>query len=486
MSARKRQRFAFRPSACEARLEDRVVLAAGSATTVALGPGVVAIVPPPAAWASTLGPPVRPGIATGGLASRQGVARELAFARQIQRSYLQQVRAASRDLQQVIGNQASQLFAAGTPTAQQLSDFNAFVDGAINATAFRVSSQAALLPNAGSRLVGSIQDALLGGGRQSLMSQIQGQAFASRNTGSLQALQNAIGQGINRSFQGVNNSFGSFFGTTPLLRVSVDPTTGQRIPLQQFLGQQVINQFGQSLGALNQALPTFGNTSLFANGATTADLAARQAFANQANSALGLAAFQLGNNLALFPGGTGLIPQLQPGLFGTTPGSTSLLGSVLNLPTTAADFNTAATGLFSNSFANLASPLGTFFGLPSTQTFNLPTGNFANVFGPTFTGNDFFGGFNGGFGTGIPGFGTAPTAFNTNFGTGFGNLIGTLNPTFGFNIPTDLTGLGFPFLGTTGVGGGTTGIGGGTTGIGGGTTGIGGGTTGIGGGTTGI
>src|SRR5205814_8625045 len=114
--------------------------------------------------------------------------------------------------------------------------------------------------------------------------------------------------------------------------------------------------------------------------------------------ALGTAAFPLGSNLALFPNAaTGVLPQLQSGLFGT--GSRSLFGALQGLPTTSTGFSTAAGTAFTNGFGSLVSPLTNFFGLPSTQTFNLPTSNFTNVFGQPFTGNTFFNGFNNGCGS---------------------------------------------------------------------------------------
>ena len=46
-----------------------------------------------------------------------------------------------------------------------MTDFDAEVSGAVNATALRLSSQASLLPNAAARLVPAIQNTLLGSAR---------------------------------------------------------------------------------------------------------------------------------------------------------------------------------------------------------------------------------------------------------------------------------------------------------------------------------
>jgi hypothetical protein len=67
----------------------------------------------------------------------------------------------------------------------------------------------------------------------------------------------------------------------------------------------------------------------------------------------------------------------------------------------------------------------------------LPTSGFTSPFGTAFTGSAFFNGFNNGFATGTTpgfiGFGMAPTAFNTNFGTGFNNAVSSFNQNLGFS-----------------------------------------------------
>ena len=63
----------------------------------------------------------------------------------------------------------------------------------------------------------------------------------------------------------------------------------------------------------------------------------------------------------------------------------------------------------------------------------------SSVFAPTFTNSNAFSGFNSGFGSGFPGFGTAPTSgFNSNFGNGFNNTINPGTTTFGFAAPSIL------------------------------------------------
>lgn len=427
MSSARKNRHVFRPSLDGASLEDRQLLATGVTTVFDLGSGVVAVVPPTPAFASTLGPSVS------AQAARQLNLQNQQAVRQFRRAFLQQARAASGDLRQAVAARAAQTFANGTPTAQQMADLNMFVNGALNATAFRLSSQAALLPNASSGLVGSIQNSLLGPGQSSLMNRIQAQAFANRNAGSPQSLQNAIARQVNRTFAGVNNQVNTFFNTTPLARMSVD-ATGQPVQFQQFLGNRVVNQLGNTLGALAQSVPTVGSAILSTTPATTD---AQQAFVSQLQRALQTTTFQVGSDLSMFQNtDPTLIPALQSGFFGTGVTSPGLFGLLSNLPVDSADFPAATTGLFNGNFADIVSPLNTFFGLPISTTPTLPTGNISGVFAPAFTGTDFFNGFNNGFSSGFIGFGTAPTDFNTNFGTGFNSVIDTANTAFGFAPPS--------------------------------------------------
>ena len=57
-----------------------------------------------------------------------------------------------------------------------------------------------------------------------------------------------------------------------------------------------------------------------------------------------------------------------------------------------------------------------------------------------FSGSSFNSGFNNGFASGTTpgfvGFGSSPSGFNTNFGTGFNNLVSSVAQNFGFvNTP---------------------------------------------------
>src|SRR5262249_52759544 len=160
------------------------------------------------------------------------------------------------------------------------------------------------------------------------------------------------------------------------------------------------------------------------NGTTgTPSQSALNAFTTQVNNALGTAVFQLGSALSLFPGSSSAIAQLQPMLFGGAANSTnSLLAALQNLPFGSTGFTTAVSNAFGNAFQSFATPLGSFFQMPAQSTLTLPTSGFTSPFGSQFSGSSFNNGFNNGFATGTNigfiGFGQAPSAFNTNFGTG--------------------------------------------------------------------
>jgi hypothetical protein len=480
MKNSKRKRFAFRPSVTASRLEERLVLdAAGStnATVLVLTPPTnlapAGVTPAPASA------PISPVVAARALAR---ATRPLAVS-QIHGAYRQQVRAATRDLQAAIQSQVGQLYANGaTPTPQQIADFNASIAGALNATALRLSTQAALLPRGGTRLVPAIQNALLGSGSRSLVSRLNTLVQSGQLSGTTGASANALTRLLNTTNQQTVSRINTFFNTNSLSRLSVN-STGQRIPLEQFMGNQLLNQVGNTFGLMAQAFPNVANSILFPNGT---NVTPTQAAVNQFNTAVGnalsTAAFQLGSGLSVFPGSSSVISQLQPLLFGSTnspvnsgassggtginttggtfnPGASSggtgignsassaatgiagntfsnLVSALQGLPFGSTGFSTAVSNAFGSAFQSLATPLNQFFQMTGQSNLTLPTNGLTSPFGSAFTGNTFFNGFNNGFATGTTpgfiGFGTAPTGFNTNFGTGFNNSISSFNTSVGF------------------------------------------------------
>ncbi|MDB5352436.1 MAG: hypothetical protein JWN86_3683 [Planctomycetota bacterium] len=414
MTPPRRMKYAFRPTVDDSPLEPRIVL-------------------------STVVPTVVRTHAS--LAAAQAL-NNLVYSLSGQRlnhAVTQQVRAATSSARQAINAQITQLYANGRPTAQQKADFLATANGILDATALRLSTLASLLPGGNDVLVPGIQRALLGSQSNSLASRIE-QAVQSDRTA--RALTTSLTQNVNRATTQRISVFNNYLSGNGPAFASIDQN-GQSIPYAQFIGNQIISQLGNTLGMLSQTLPTLANSTLFANGATTATASAQQAFANQTLSALGVAASQLSTGLSLVPGlAPSLTSQLQTGLFGS--GSSSLFSTLQSLASTNNGFGAATSTAFTNAFQSLTSPLSSSFILPASQTFQLPTSTFSNLFSSEFS--SFGNGFNTGFGSGFPGLGTASSSFNTNFGTGFNNLISTQNTGFGFNIPTLTTGL-------TGIGG---------------------------------
>jgi len=421
MSREKKNRVAFRPWADDAKLEDRVVMATTGVTLVQTAPPLIDQITPAA---SPISPLTR------------------LTAAQVRQDFMSAFRSTSNALRTAIRSDINQLFANGRPTAQQVADFNAMVGGQINAAAFRTASQVSLLPGASTQLAASLQNSLLGNSPTSLINWIATRSFAASASSQLgtpvfansgRALQFAVNNVLNRSTALGTNSLNNFFNTTNLNRLSVN-STGQRIPLQQFFGNQIMAQASNTFGSLANSFGNQANNLLFQNGVTPTT-SAINSFNNSFGSALNTAAFQLAGNLGLFRGGNGLNSSIQSGLFGT--GNNALFNSVTGLPTTSAnDFTTGLTSAFNTGFGNLGTSLTNFFGTnPSNGSIALPTSNFSNVFNTAFTGNNFNNGFNNGFGSGFVGFGTAPTAFNSNFGNGFNNFVTTANQGSGIFFP---------------------------------------------------
>jgi hypothetical protein len=435
-----RNRIAFRPELNGAPLEERVVLS--------LPPGFAFVSPQQA-------------LQLRGAFSRVFQSTEFGVRTQIQA-------------------QARQLFASGTPTAQQIADFQANADGEVLAGTSAVANMFALLPDAQRRLVPSTARALLASSQNSLLSRINNLVSNSNDTSSLANFETALTQNVRAAFGNVRTQAAQFLANQNFNSDVLNASDGSQ-SLSQFIGDRIITQFGDNLGNLALAFPTVANSVLFANGATTASAAAIQQFNQMTTSALGLAAFNLGNELQLLPNGTSIIPALQNAIFGTTTGTTGITGNTGNtgttgttpaslfaalqgLPTTSTDFASAVPAAFSTPFSNLTGILNQFVGTFPNPIFSLNSTPAVGVFSPSFTGNTFQSGFLDGFGSGSAGFGMAPTTLNTNLGTGFNSFVSTANPSLGFITPpiTVSTGSGTGVVGTVGVttGTGATGTGG--------------------------
>ncbi len=506
MRSNKRVKLAYRPSMIDSTLETRVVL---SGSTIVAGESPAVLELKPSAIYAELGltpPPAAPPISP-------ALARELAShklpVQMVRKAFQQQVHVATQDLRTAIQSQISQLYANGnTPTAQQLTDFQASIAGALNATALRLSTQASLLPRS-TNLVTKIQNSILGTGANSLSTRLTTLAESGKLSGTTGVSSTALSNLFNSATRQGVSSVNTYFQATPVNGLSVN-TSGQHIPLEQYMGSQLLNQVGNTLGMLAQAYPSVANAMLFPNGATgTPSQSAISAFNTAYNNAVGTAAFQLGSGLSLFPLSSGVISQLVPLIYGSgstgatgttgTTGTTGITGtaasnlstSLASIPgllqslmlggsagtigttgTTGTTGMTGTTGLtgttgtsigsltgtnstsalqaaisqaFGGVYSSLASPLSTYFGVTTPSTLTLPTSGFNSLFASPYINSSYYNGFNNGFSSGTTpgfiGFGSAPTTFNSSFGTGFNNFISAFNQNIGLIQQTNpLTG----------------------------------------------
>ncbi len=411
MNNRVKKRIAFCPSVLEARLEDRVVLST-----------------------STLTPfPAPPPVPSSVLVQRFGHPLTVA---QLRADYIAQARLANAELKSMVRAEIAQLYSNGSiPTAQQQKDFTAMLGGAIDATALRLSSQAALLPGSSTNLVSAIQNQLLGSGSRSLASRLSSLVQSGKSNGLARTLQAVSSRAINLAGQQNIALLNHFFTTTPVNSLSVN-SSGQPISLKQFIGGQINNQVANTLGSLAQSFSSVANAALFPNGTTsTVDQSLLSSFNSQFQTALSTAAFQMGSALQLFPGSLNVLSQLQPMLFSSTTNANSLVSALKNLDFGSTGFSAAVSSAFNGGFQNVVSAISPFFGVQAQSNLSLPTSGFTSPFGSLFSSSDFNSGFNNGFttgtGTGFTGFGLAPTSFNSNFGTGFDNVVTNVDTNFG-------------------------------------------------------
>ncbi len=422
MRNRIRRMATFRPSLSESTLERRLVLSSVAAAPAAAPPIASSdVIASPRAW-QTLG--------------------------QLRTTLIRDAKVAMVEARSGIGAEIQQLFDNGTvPTSQQLSDLNAKVQGALDATALRISSQASLLPGSATGLVPAIQNAMLGSDSRSLSSVLSSDLQLGRDPASSRELQTAFARQFATTARQITADFNNFFSTHNVNQLAVN-SSGERIPVRQFMATQVVSQLGNNLGSLAQSFPNVAEAMLFPNGTTTTPTQELvQAFNQQSSTALGTAAMQLGSALSIFGGSSQVIAQLQPMLFGSTSNLTSLASSLQNLSFGSSGFNSAVTNAFNTGFSNLLSPINSFLHMQGQSSVSLPTSGLTSPFSSQFSTGSFASGFNNGFVTGtnlgFTGFGVAPAAFNTNFGTGFNNTVTSTTQAMGFGV-TGLTGGGVP------------------------------------------
>jgi hypothetical protein len=400
MSNSLRKRRALHPSVTDAELEVRLAL---SSLTPLAAPPVFSniVISEPGAW-KTVG--------------------------QLQRAYRHQVQLLTLDLRNQAASEILQMNADSTVSkAQQLNDLNATLQGTLDAAALRLSSQAALLPASASVLVPAIQNSLLGTGAKSLSSLIGSALQSSQVVGSEARLQSTVAREILAAPRALDAEFTNYFNTTNVKDLAVN-SSGQQIPLEQFMGQQVVGQVTNTLGALAQSLPSVANSMLFPDGTTvnpTQDVVA--AFGQQATNALTTAAFQLSSSLAMFQGFPSVVAQIQPLLVGSQTSLNSLTSSLQSLPPSSLLLSSPVLSVFTTSLSSIVAPIDSFLGLQGQSNVTLPTTGFTSPFSSQFTTSSFDGGFNNGFAsdtsTGFVGFGSAPSTFNTSFATGFTSVV---------------------------------------------------------------
>ena len=281
MSNSKRNRPAFRPNLSAASLEERVVLS--------VPPGFNFVSPQQAA--------------------------------QFRAAFGRAMRATQFAVRTQIRNQAQQLFASGTPTAQQIADFEANAQGTVVAGTSALANMFALLPGSQQRLVPSTARMLLANNQNSLLSKIDNIVNNTNVMSSLPSLQTALRQNVRSVMGNVRTQAGQFLANQNLNTMVINASDGSQ-SLPQFIGDRIVTQLANNLGNLSLAFPNVANSVLFANGATTASPTAVQQFNQMVTPALGIIANNLGNELQLLPHGSSLIPSLQNAIFGTTTGTT--------------------------------------------------------------------------------------------------------------------------------------------------------------------
>ena len=265
-------------------------------------------------------------------------------AAQFRAAFSRALRSTEFNVRTEIQAEARQLYASGTPTPQQIANFESSADGTIAAGTVALSNMFALLPGTQQRLIPSAARALLSNNQNSLMSRVANIAANGGDLSSLASLENALTQNVRTVFGNVRTVAEQYVANDNLNNTVLYASDGSE-SLSQFVGDRIISQLANNLGNMALAYPAVGNSVLFANGATTASTAAVQQLNQMTTSALGLTAFTLGNELQLLPGGTTLIPALQNAIFGTVTGTT---GTTIGTTTgTTGTTSTTPTSLYS-------------------------------------------------------------------------------------------------------------------------------------------
>jgi len=258
MCAKSRKRVAFRPSLSFAGLEERVVLNGASA----------------AAAASTMSIP------------------------QIRAAFVAELKSAQQDLRQAIASDVAQFRSLRFATDQDVANFRSTIANTVSATESQLSSLLSLLPRADQKLVPNLRTALAGQGANSLTSRLNAAITRFENSSQNSNLSTSLSRLVNTTFASQNSRLTAFFNPSTIRQASVDQT-GQRIPLQQYVSNQIVTQLGDSNSALSQAIGSSAGAGLLASASSGLTGMNLTSFFNQSTASLGSALSQVGSTMVL-------------------------------------------------------------------------------------------------------------------------------------------------------------------------------------------
>ena len=124
-------------------------------------------------------------------------------AAQFRAAFSRALRSTEFSVRTEIQAEATQLFASGTPTPQQLATFEANAQGTVAAGTVALANMFALLPGSQRRLIPSTARALLANSQNSLMSRVANVVANANNSSSLANLENALTRNVRGVFGNV-------------------------------------------------------------------------------------------------------------------------------------------------------------------------------------------------------------------------------------------------------------------------------------------
>ena len=249
--------------------------------------------------------------------------------RQLRHAYTRQVKLAALDLRNAVATDIQQLYADnnGDPTSQQMANLTASVEGAVDATALQLSSEASLLPASSNRLVPAIQNSLLGSGSRSLATTLNSILQSAGNTATAQQLQRTLGRVIamapaNWWVGSTTTSARPVSTSSPLIAAASKFPFRSTWPISSSANLATRWDRWQKATRVSPTRCSIPMTWR-ATSSQVASQALTSEFNTMASNALATAAMQLGSDLSLFSGDSSVASQLDPLLFGTTTSTTT-------------------------------------------------------------------------------------------------------------------------------------------------------------------